>query len=158
MDAIVCCFLLSSVCASLCLFSFLWESFSSISSISVLSEFNLVTIKWRIINRNFWAALIFISIFLSLSHLFFSHLTLSLCLSIFYSISTKVLLSCTESVSSWYVIETGKAKRNRAMASVWPDKNCQMSIKVAQIWFHKKNEWFWYLYKNYLRMWEIWAN
>ena len=34
---------------------------------------------------------------------------------------------------------------------VWPDKNLQMSIKVAQKWFHSKNGWFWYLYKNCLR-------
>ena len=32
--------------------------------------------------------------------------------------------------------------------AVWPDKNRQMSIKVAQIWFHLKNEWFGHLYKN----------
>ena len=41
---------------------------------------------------------------------------------------------------------------------VWPDKNRQMSIKVAQKWYHKKNEWFWHLCKNCLRMWKIWAN
>ena len=40
---------------------------------------------------------------------------------------------------------------------VWPEKNRQMSIKVAQKWFHKKNDRFWNLYKNCLRMWEIWA-
>ena len=37
-------------------------------------------------------------------------------------------------------------------------KNRQMSIKVAQKWFHWKNDRFWHLYKNWLRMWEIWAN
>ena len=41
---------------------------------------------------------------------------------------------------------------------VWPDKNRQMSAKVAQKWFHQKNYRFWYLYKNCLRMWENWAN
>ena len=33
-----------------------------------------------------------------------------------------------------------------------------MSIKIAQKWFHKKNDRLWYLYKNCLRLWEIWAN
>ena len=37
-------------------------------------------------------------------------------------------------------------------------KNRQMSIKVAQKWFHQKNKLFWHLNKNCLRMWEIWAN
>ena len=37
-------------------------------------------------------------------------------------------------------------------------KNCQMSIKVAQKWFHKENNRFWHLYKNCLKMREIWAN
>ena len=37
-------------------------------------------------------------------------------------------------------------------------KNCQMSVKVAQKWFHLKNEIFWHLYKNCLRIWEIWTN
>ena len=40
---------------------------------------------------------------------------------------------------------------------VWPDKNRQMSVKVAQKWFHWKNDRFWHLYKNCLRMWEFWA-
>ena len=34
-------------------------------------------------------------------------------------------------------------------------KNPQMSIKVGQKWFHYKKIWFWHLYKNCLRMWEI---
>ena len=42
--------------------------------------------------------------------------------------------------------------------AVWPEKNRQMSIKVAQNWFHGKYDWFWNLYKNCLRMWKIWAN
>ena len=37
-------------------------------------------------------------------------------------------------------------------------KNCQMSIKSFQKWFHYKNYRFRQLYKNCLRMWEIWAN
>ena len=45
-----------------------------------------------------------------------------------------------------------------ASASVWPEKNCQISIKVAQKWFHLKNDRFWHHYKNCLRMWKIWAN
>ena len=44
----------------------------------------------------------------------------------------------------------------RAMISV-TRKNRQMSIKVAQKWFHEKYDSFWHLYKNCLRMWEIWA-
>ena len=32
-----------------------------------------------------------------------------------------------------------------------PEKNNQMSLKVAQKWFHKKNEWLWHIYKNCLR-------
>ena len=36
--------------------------------------------------------------------------------------------------------------------SVWPYKNRQMSIKVAQIWFHSKIEWSLFLYKNFLTM------
>ena len=39
------------------------------------------------------------------------------------------------------------------MQAAWPDKNCLMSIKVAQKWFRKKNEWFLHLYKNCLKMW-----
>ena len=31
---------------------------------------------------------------------------------------------------------------------VWPDKNRQISIKIARKWFHSKNEWFCHLYKN----------
>ena len=34
---------------------------------------------------------------------------------------------------------------------VWPEKNRQMSIKVAY-------DRFWHFYKNCLRMWDIWAN
>ena len=41
--------------------------------------------------------------------------------------------------------------------AVWPDKNPQMSIKVAQIRSHKKNELFWHLYKNWLTIWAIWV-
>ena len=32
--------------------------------------------------------------------------------------------------------------------AVWPDKNRKMSMKVAQKWFHMKNEWFCHLYQN----------
>ena len=32
-------------------------------------------------------------------------------------------------------------------AAVWPDKNRQMSVKVAQKWFHMENEWLWHLSK-----------
>ena len=52
-------------------------------------------------------------------------------------------------MTSWHLI---------APPSVWPDKNCQMSITTAQKWFHKKNEWFLHLYKNCLRMGKIGAN
>ena len=31
-------------------------------------------------------------------------------------------------------------------------EGCQMSIKVAQKWFHEKNEWCWHQYTNCLRM------
>ena len=41
------------------------------------------------------------------------------------------------------------------LQEVWPEKNCQMSIKVAQKWFHQENDTFWHLHKNCLRMWEI---
>ena len=41
---------------------------------------------------------------------------------------------------------------------VWPDKYRQMSIKDAQKWFQLKNDRFWHLFKNCLKMWEIWAN
>ena len=37
------------------------------------------------------------------------------------------------------------------MRSVWPVKSRQMSIKVAQKWFHYKNEWFRHLDKNCLK-------
>ena len=39
----------------------------------------------------------------------------------------------------------------------WPEKSRQMSIKVAQKWFHSINENFWHLYKNCLKMLTIWA-
>ena len=35
-------------------------------------------------------------------------------------------------------------------------KSCQMSIKVAQKWFHSKIKDFWHLYKNCLRMLANW--
>ena len=35
---------------------------------------------------------------------------------------------------------------------VWPEKNRQISINVAQKWFHKKNEWLWHIYKNLDRL------
>ena len=41
---------------------------------------------------------------------------------------------------------------------VWPVKSRQMSIKVAQKEVHKKNERFWHLYKNYLKMWASFEN
>ena len=44
------------------------------------------------------------------------------------------------------------------LQAVWRVKNHQISIKVAQKWFHKKNERFCPLYKNCLKMYEIWAN
>ena len=37
-------------------------------------------------------------------------------------------------------------------------KNPQMSIKVGQKWFQLKNDIFWHLYKNCLRMCKIWTN
>ena len=40
-------------------------------------------------------------------------------------------------------------------SSVWPVKSHQMSIKVAQKWFHYKKDRFWHLYKNCLTMWMI---
>ena len=43
-------------------------------------------------------------------------------------------------------------------ASAWPIKSYQMSIKVTQKWFHKKNYRFWHLHKKCLRMREIWVN
>ena len=42
--------------------------------------------------------------------------------------------------------------------AVRPEKNRQMSIKVAQKWFHLKKFRLWQLYKNCLKIWEIWAN
>ena len=30
--------------------------------------------------------------------------------------------------------------------------------KSCPKWFHSKNDWFWHLYKNCQRMWDIWAN
>ena len=41
---------------------------------------------------------------------------------------------------------------------VWPEKNCQMSIKVAQKWFHLINDRFWDFFKNCVRMSNIWPN
>ena len=41
--------------------------------------------------------------------------------------------------------------RAREWPSVWPIKSRQMSIKVAQKWFHSKNESFWHFYKNCLK-------
>ena len=34
------------------------------------------------------------------------------------------------------------------MLPVWPEKNRQMSIEVAQKWFHKKKDRFWHPYKK----------
>ena len=41
---------------------------------------------------------------------------------------------------------------------MWPAKSHQMYLKVAQKRFHYKNDRFVHLYKNCLRMWEIWIN
>ena len=38
------------------------------------------------------------------------------------------------------------------MLTVWPVKSSPMSIKVAQKWFHWKNERFGHLYKNFLNV------
>ena len=48
--------------------------------------------------------------------------------------------------------------REWGIRTVWPEKNRQMSIKVAQKWFHYKNDRFWHLSKNCVTMQEIWAN
>ena len=37
------------------------------------------------------------------------------------------------------------------LKTVWPVKCSQMSIKVAKIWFHEKNESRWILYKSCLK-------
>ena len=61
-------------------------------------------------------------------------------------------------------IQTGSASVAQTLPTysiywpVWPDKNRQMYIKVVQIWFQKKNEWFSNLYRNCLTMWMILAN
>ena len=54
-----------------------------------------------------------------------------------------LILQCSITISEW---------------AVWPDKNRQMSIKVAQNDFTSKSNRFWHLYENCLRMWEIWEN
>ena len=83
-----------------------------------------------------------VSLFASMTYLsvyFCSYFSFQIILSISICSKTQTMTSC-----SWQ--------------SVWPEKNCQMSIKVAQKRFHYKNNRFWYLYKNCLRMWKIWAN
>ena len=40
----------------------------------------------------------------------------------------------------------------RLLQPVWPDKSRQISVKVAQKWFHYKKGRFWHHYKNCLRM------
>ena len=54
----------------------------------------------------------------------------------------------------WHIIIV---VRQTLWLAVWPEKNRQMYIKVAQKLFHSINERFWQLYKNCLRMWEICA-
>ena len=75
----------------------------------------------------------------------------------FYSILSKVLVEVIiyciciiESLSMCIIINIAKLKQNfecfhakdkrtsfmLTLQPVWPDKNCQMSIKVAQKWFH----------------------
>ena len=54
-------------------------------------------------------------------------------------------------LSAWSYLEHIQAAMehfSRKRWTVWPDKNRQISIEVAQIWFHYKNEWFWHLYEN----------
>ena len=46
----------------------------------------------------------------------------------------------------------GKGSMQFGWWAVWPVKNCQMSIKVPQKWFHKKNDRFWHLFENCRRM------
>ena len=44
------------------------------------------------------------------------------------------------SITFWVVfVSCGGIGKGRAQA-VWPEKNRQMSLKVAQIWFHSKND------------------
>ena len=45
-----------------------------------------------------------------------------------------------------------------SVGPVWPEKNCQMSVKVAKNDFTRYMIDFWHLHKNCLRLWEIWAN
>ena len=70
-----------------------------------------------------------------------------------FASDTSFLSSATSSFK-----ETPWTKKVWWWLSEWPEKNRQMSIKVAQNWFHYKNDRFWHLYNNSLRMWEIWAN
>ena len=46
----------------------------------------------------------------------------------------------------------------RLELTVWPVNSHQMSIKVVQKWFHKKNEIFWHLYKNCQKMGQFGQN
>ena len=52
----------------------------------------------------------------------------------------------------------GGARTDRLLLAVWPVKKCQISIKVAQKLFPLQNWRFRHLYKNCLRMWDIWTN
>ena len=48
--------------------------------------------------------------------------------------------------------------QKEALRETWSEKSHQMSKKVSPKWFDKKNDRFWHLFKNYLRLWDIWAN
>ena len=102
-------------------------------------------------------------IFLYLLPLCFTFLSLSFDVVVVVAVTLKLIQAKATSTSKHKTFFTvGGSDLNYSSNSkslpVWPEKNRQMSKKVAQKWFHKKNEWLWHIYKNCLRMWEIWTN
>ena len=75
------------------------------------------------------------------------------------TLSISVWLAKDDSSKSKYTLDNSWiAELHIQQLPVWPNKNRQMSIKVAQKWFHQKNDNFYTFTKNCQRMWEILAN
>ena len=78
------------------------------------------------------------------------------------TISIKAMLRCKKAFRlieiDVFAAAHSLGKKDYWPTSVWPEKNRQMSLKVAQKWFHYKKDRLWHLCKNCFWMLEIWAN
>ena len=59
-------------------------------------------------------------------------------------------------MNNLWCVQWTMGRQHNMTTSVTRNKSIK-SIKVDQKWFHQKNDRFWHIYKNCLRMWEIWV-